>query len=584
MKIISWNTRGLGFRKKRRVVKDFLRLKNPDLVMFQETKREVCNRRFVGSVWSVRNKEWAALPVCRASGEIMIIWDSKKMSSEEVVIGSFSVSVKFLLDGCGPLWLSAIYGPNSPLLRKDFWVELLDIFRRRRSEKLGGSSFTSSMRDFDGFIRDCELLDLPLRNAPFTWSNMQESPVCKRLDRFLYSNEWELFFPQSLQEVLPKWTSDHWPIVLDTNPFKWGPTPFRFENMWLQHPSFKECLSSWWREFEGNGWEGHKFMRKLQFIKAKLKYWNKNTFGMLKERKKIILDEIANIDAIEHEGVLSSDLSAQRVLRKGELEELILREEIHWRQKVKVKWVKYEDCNSKFFHKVTNSRQNRNFIKFLENERGLVLDNSESITEEILLYFKKLYSSPPGESWRVEGIDWSPISEESASRLDSPFSEEEIFNAIFQLDRDKASRPDGFTIAVFQDCWDVIKDDLVRVFAEFHNSRIINQNTNASFIVFLPKKSQTMKISYFRPISLITCLYKVIAKVLSRRFRGVLHKTIHSTQGVFVQGRQILDVVLIANEIVDEKRRSGEEGVVFKIDFEKAYDHVNWDFLDHVLE
>ncbi|RVW98413.1 Transposon TX1 uncharacterized 149 kDa protein [Vitis vinifera] len=92
------------------------------------------------------------------------------------------------------------------------------------------------------------------------------------------------------------------------------------------------------------------------------------------------------------------------------------------------------------------------------------------------------------------------------------------------------------------------------------------------------------RISDFRPISLITSLYKIIAKVLAGRIRGVLHETIHSTQGAFVQGRQILDAVLIANEIVDEKRRSGEEGVVFKIDFEKAYDHVSWDFLDHVLE
>ena len=218
-----------------------------------------------------------------------------------MVIGSFSVSVKFLLDGSGPLWMSAVYGPNNPSIRKEFWVELSDLFGltypswcvggdfnviRRRSEKLGGSRVTSSMRDFDGFIRESELHDPPLRNASFTWSNMQESPVCKRLDQFLYSNEWELSFPQSLQEVLPRWTSDHWPIVLATNPFKWGPTPFRFENMWLQHHSFKECFSSWWREFEGNGWEGHKFMRKLQFVKAKLKDWNKNTFGMLKERKK----------------------------------------------------------------------------------------------------------------------------------------------------------------------------------------------------------------------------------------------------------------------------------------------------------
>ncbi|RVW90267.1 hypothetical protein CK203_036714 [Vitis vinifera] len=251
-----------------------------------------------------------------------------------------------------------VYGPNISALRKDFWVELSDIAGlasprwcvggdfnviRRSSEKLGGSRLTPSMKDFDDFISDCELIDLPLRSASFTWSNMQVNPVCKRLDRFLYSNEWEQAFPQSIQGVLPRWTSDHWPIVLETNPFKWGPTPFRFENMWLQHPSFKENFGRWWREFQGNGWEGHKFMRKLQFVKAKLKVWNKASFGELK-----------------------------------------------------------------------------------------------SIKEEILRYFEKLYTSPFGESWRVEGLDWSPISGESAFRLESPFTEEEIFKAIFQMDRDKA--------------------------------------------------------------------------------------------------------------------------------------------------
>ncbi|RVW36996.1 Transposon TX1 uncharacterized 149 kDa protein [Vitis vinifera] len=225
-----------------------------------------------------------------------------------------------------------------------------------------------------------------------------------------------------------------------------------------------------------------KFMRRLQFVKAKAKEWNKLSFGVLNEKKK---------------------------------------------------------------------KRNRKYIKSLENERGLVLNNAESITEEILLYFEKLYANPIGESWSIEG---------------------------------QGPGADGFTIAVFQDCWDVIKKDLVRVFAEFHRSGVINQSTNASFIVLLPKKSTTKKISDFRPISLITSLYKIIAKVLSGRLRGVLHETIHSTQGAFVQGRQIMDAVLIANEIVDERRRSGEEGVVFKIDFEKAYDHVRWDFLDQVLE
>ena len=109
--------------------------------MIQETKNEKCDRRFVGSVWMVRNKDWVALPACGALGGILIIWDSKKLRSEEVVIGSFSVSVKFALDGCGPLWKSAVYGPNSPSLRKDFWVELFDIYGLNFSVMVCGWSF-----------------------------------------------------------------------------------------------------------------------------------------------------------------------------------------------------------------------------------------------------------------------------------------------------------------------------------------------------------------------------------------------------------------------------------------------------------
>ena len=122
------------------------------------------------------------------------------------------------------------------------------------------------------------------------------------------------------------------------------------------------------------------------------------------------------------------------------------------------------------------------------------------------------------------------------------------------------------------------------VFVEFHSNRIINQNTNVTFIAFVPKKSESTKISDFRPISLVTSLYKIIVKVSPGRLRRVLNETIYLSQRAFVEGRQILDVVLITNEMVDEKRRSGEEGVVLKIDFEKAYDHVDWGFLDHVLE
>ena len=79
-------------------------------------------------------------------------------------------------------------------------------------------------------------------------------------------------------------------------------------------------------------------------------------------------------------------------------------------------------------------------------------------------------------------------------------------------------------------------------------------------------------------------LYKIISKVLSRQIKRVLHKTIHIFLGAFVEGKPILDAILIVTEVVEEKRCLRRDEVVFKIDFEKAYDHVDWDFLDHVLE
>ena len=112
---------------------------------------------------------------------------------------------------------------------------------------------------------------------------------------------------------------------------------------------------------------------------------------------------------------------------------------------------------------MANGKRNRKYIKVLESKEITLLDNI-NILEEILHFFWKLYTSVPRESWRLEGLDWSLISIESVTWLDCPFLEEEILKTIFQLDKYKAFGLDGFTIAMFQECWDVIKGDLLRVF------------------------------------------------------------------------------------------------------------------------
>lgn len=87
------------------------------------------------------------------------------------------------------------------------------------------------MRMFNNFIKEFDLVDLPLKGTSFTWSNNQDRRVCSRLDRFLFSIDWMDQAPLFSQEVLPNPTSDHSPIILKIEDFLSGPRPFRFELM-----------------------------------------------------------------------------------------------------------------------------------------------------------------------------------------------------------------------------------------------------------------------------------------------------------------------------------------------------------------
>jgi CHAT domain-containing protein len=140
----------------------------------------------------------------------------------------------------------------------------------------------------------------------------------------------------------------------------------------------------------------------------------------------------------------------------------------------------------------------------------------------------------------LDNLAFDSLDEVEASSLELPFVEKEVLEVVKGMNRDKAPGPDGFSIAFFQDCWDVIKTDLMGVFLDFHTHSKFVKSTNATFLALIPKKSGAMDLKDFRPISHVRGVDKIIAKVLANRLKKVVDKIISKPQNAFVKGSQIL--------------------------------------------
>ena len=245
--------------------------------------------------------------------------------------------------------------------------------------------------------------------------------------------------------------------------------------------------------------------------------------------------------------------------------------------------MKQGDLNTKFFHTSVKWRRAKNELHgVLEN--GQWCENKDEEKNKVREFFEARFVRNEELPLKLDNVKSISISREDNQMLVGVFSEEKIREAVWSCDSSKIPGPDGFNMGFIKFCWDFIKMDIMAAVKDFEDNGKWPRGSNASFLCLIPKVENPQQLGEFRPISLVGCLYKIISKALSLRLKKVISKVIDVWQSAFLEGRGLLDSVLVANEVLDEVKRKKKKGIFFKVDFEKAYDSMGWEFIYYMLE
>ncbi|KAK9990720.1 hypothetical protein SO802_025705 [Lithocarpus litseifolius] len=355
------------------------------------------------------------------------------------------------------------------------------------------------------------------------------------------------------------WAKDHAPIMLDTNPSDtFAHRPFRFEAVWLRDDRCRPVIEKAWN-IDVSRFEFTKLYKRQAATRDALRKWNK---------------EPSRINEVAEQAL------------QTELSEWLIRSEDLWRQKSRELWLKLGDKNSRFFHLSTIIRRMKNNVDAIKKEDGTWIYESNQIRklfrDTFIELFKEEEISFPEH---LEHLVLPCITEDENDVLEKIPSPEEIKAVLFEMQDLKAPGPDGFPALFYKQLWPTVGNDLVKAVTSFFTRGTMPKEVNCSLIVLIPKISNPTSVNHFRPISLCNVVYKIISKLLVAKLRHLLDKIISPTQSAFIPNRWISENQIVVQEILHSfKSRKTKPGLMaVKLDLQKAYDRVNWKFIQAIL-
>ncbi|XP_062005888.1 uncharacterized protein LOC133723072 [Rosa rugosa] len=550
MIILSWNVRGLGNPSTFNALKKLLRVQDPDLVFLMETKKkEDAMARLCSSLGY--NNYKIVDRTREKGGGLALLW--KDGLTVEVVDSSPGFIDGIVLCNGKRLRVTGFYGHPTTgerhhswevirrlahSLTTDDWIIFGDFNEILRDEEksVGRLRPMCQMERFGEVVNECGFKEVEFTGPTFTWSN---GTIAERLDRGFLNPTATISYPNA--------------------------HVFHLEETWEMKAS--DSLYS-----------------KLQFCAERLQEWNSKVVGHIPRKIAALKTLLQNfpIDAC------SEADRRQRKVIKHEIEKYAEYEESLWKQKSRIQWLQEGDQNTKYFHAVAKGRGQQNKIQGVCDETGAWCEDMEAIQNAFVTYFSNLYISEGCNNLELV-LDTIPrrVTEEVNSKLLGRFERWEVELALKHMGATKSPGLDGMSALFFKSFWPVVGDAVCEFCLGVLNDGKELEEFNHTLISLIPKISNPKSVTEFRPISLCSTVYKFISKTLANRLKKHLPDIISSTQSAFVPGRNIQDNVIAAFETVHSiriKKTTQEPKMVLKLDISKAYDRVEWLFLEEVMK
>lgn len=200
-------------------------------------------------------------------------------------------------------------------------------------------------------------------------------------------------------------------------------------------------------------------MPKLSYVSSFMAKWGRNFFHKFRvkiRKQKVVLESFVECDNEEN--------TRRYFEARHQLNELLVHEEVYWKQQANSFWLEDGDSNSKFFHAFANARKKINHVSQLTDDHGEVVSQHDDMCRTVKTYFRVVFENAEDEQNYEDDATVAVVSNAQNEALVAEYSFEEFECAIQQMHPDKASGPDGLNPAFYQHFWKVMGKEIFQYY------------------------------------------------------------------------------------------------------------------------